>query len=77
MHQNKQSKNHVLIPALIAAIAAYFGFKKKSETLASVAKDLVTRAVDDQTRENHAIFHRSRRKHRRGRKRNFRDRYYE
>jgi hypothetical protein len=52
---NDEGKNHLLIPALIAAIAAYFGFRKKSECLSAVAQDLVGRAIKDQTELNHKI----------------------
>ena len=48
----EEGKNHILIPALIAAIAAYFGFRKKSELLGAVAQDLVTKAIKDQTEVN-------------------------
>jgi hypothetical protein len=66
---HKEGKNHVLIPALIAMVAAYFGFRRKSETLSEVAKELVGKAIQDQTNHN---------KHfpRRKRKRSLRDRYY-
>ena len=77
--QHKKVKEHILIPALIAAAAAYFGFKKKSEKLASVAKDLVERAIDDQARTNQetlALPYKYKRRRARG-KRNYRDRYYE
>lgn len=69
---NKDYKDHALIPALIAMVAVYFGFRRKSETLGEVAKELVERAIEDQTRHNHKPeFRRSRRY-----KRNLRDRYY-
>jgi len=42
----------LLIPALIAAIAAYFGFRRKSENLAEVAKILVGQAIRDQVEHN-------------------------
>ena len=50
---SKHGKDHILIPALVAAAAAYFGFKKKSENISEIAKTLVNRAIKDQTRTNH------------------------
>lgn len=68
----REHKEHILIPALIAMVAAYFGFRRKSETLGEVAKELVGKAIQDQTDHNHkANFRRNRRY-----KRNLRDRYY-
>lgn len=67
---SREHKDHILIPALIAMIAAYFGFRRKSETLGEVAKDLVGKAIQDQT--SHNKYAPSRRK----RKRNLRDSYY-
>ena len=75
---SKEGKDHVLIPVLIAAAAAYFGFKRKSENVSEIAKDLVSRAVKDQVRTNHSDNRTEARKRRSGRhKRNFRDKYYE
>ena len=74
----KEGKNHILIPALIAAVAAYFGFKRKSEKLSDIASDLVSKAIKDQTLENvqqHNVFRRKRRFRNRHR-RNFSDNYY-
>lgn len=51
----KEGKNHILIPALITAAAAYFGYKKKSENISEIAKDLVGRAIKDQVRTNHKV----------------------
>ena len=70
---SKHGKDHILIPALITAAAAYFGFKKKSENISEIAKDLVNRAIKDQTRTNHKVNqHNARRRN----KRNHRDTYY-
>lgn len=75
---SKEGKDHILIPALIAGVAAYFGFKRKSENVSEIAKDLVSRAIKDQVRTNHKDNQREAQKRRRGgHKRNFRDRYYE
>lgn len=74
---SKEAKHHLLIPALIAAIAAYFGFRRKSETLSEIAKDLVGRAIHDQTEHNRKVNQRRvshRPRHRL--RRNLRDRYY-
>ena len=49
---SKEGRHHLLIPALIAAIAAYFGFRRKSESLATVARALVGQAIDDQVQHN-------------------------
>jgi len=72
---SKETKDHILIPALIAAAAAYFGFKGKSENLGRVAKDLVNKAIKDQTQTNHQDNAKEARSKRRY-KRLFRDRYY-
>ena len=74
----KERKEHILIPALIAAIAAYFGFKRKSESLSLVAKDLVNRAIDDQTGTNYEKQEPGyrRKRSRRSSRKSYRDRYY-
>jgi hypothetical protein len=72
---NKQGKNHILIPALITMAAAYFGLQKKSENISEIAKDLVNRAIKDQTRTNHKVNQHNAR-HKRRNKRNHRDTYY-
>ena len=75
---SKEGKDHILIPALIAGVAAYFGFKRKSENVSEIAKDLVSRAIKDQVRTNHEDNRRLAHKRKHGRhKRNLRDRYYE
>jgi hypothetical protein len=81
---SKQGKNHILIPALITAAAAYFGLKKKSENISEIAKDLVNRAIKDQTRTNHKAKQQAKKqaiplphiRRRCLRKRNYRDTYY-
>jgi hypothetical protein len=64
---SERGRDHILIPALITAAAAYFGFKKKSENISEIAKTLVHRAVKDQVRTNH--------KAKRAKKRNYRRSY--
>ena len=49
---SEEGKHHILIPALIAAAAAYFGCRKKSENLGEIAKTMVNMAVKDQVRQN-------------------------
>lgn len=72
----KKGKNHILIPALITAAAAYFGFKKKSENISEIAKDLVGRAIKDQVRTNHNINQRAANKRKKKSfKRNYRLKY--
>lgn len=79
---SEEGKHHILIPALIAAAAAYFGFRKKSENLGEIAKTVVNMAVKDQVRQNNRD---SRNKHenrplrlayKKRNKRNYRDTYY-
>lgn len=72
---SKETKDHLLIPALIAAAAAYFGFKGKSENISEIAKTIVNRAIKDQTRTNqndNQLESRGRRRH----KRSLHDKYY-
>jgi hypothetical protein len=46
---NNDKKQHILIPALLTAAAAYFGFKGKSEQIAEITKQVVTKAINHQT----------------------------
>jgi hypothetical protein len=62
----KEGKHHMLIPALIAAIAAYFGFRKKSEQLSEIAMDLVGRAIHDQKNYNRVVNRRRSKRRRSG-----------
>jgi hypothetical protein len=44
--ENKKS-NELFIPALAGAAIAYFAANKKSNKIANIAKELVTKAIDD------------------------------
>lgn len=52
MSHNQNKTNHILIPALLASAAAYFGFSGKSEQLADVTKQIVAKAIDHQAQKN-------------------------
>ena len=45
-------KQHVLIPALLTAAAAYFAYKGKTEQIADAAKYVINKAIDHQTQSN-------------------------
>jgi hypothetical protein len=51
---SEDKTNHILIPALLAAAAAYFGFKGKSEQIADVTKQVVNKAIAHQTQVNNS-----------------------
>ena len=48
MEEDNQAKNHILIPALLAAVAAYFGFKKSSGELGGITRAAVNMALNHQ-----------------------------
>jgi len=53
-HQKKnsmreQAKTEAIIPTLLAGAAVYFGLSKNSGTLADLAKEAVSRMINDQT----------------------------
>lgn len=79
---SKEGKHHVLIPALIAAAAAYFGFRRKSENLGEMAKAAVDMAVRDQVKQNNRDKQKQREPaqlrlmYKKRNKRNHRDTYY-
>jgi hypothetical protein len=50
---SEDKTNHVLIPALLTAAAAYFGFKGKSEQIADITKEVVGRAINHQVNYNY------------------------
>jgi hypothetical protein len=41
-------KDHILIPALLTAVAAYFGWKKSSESLGGITRTAVNMALNHQ-----------------------------
>jgi hypothetical protein len=45
---SEDKKDHILIPAILTAVAAYFGFKKSSESLGGITKTAVNMALNHQ-----------------------------
>jgi len=50
----EEKSTNLVIPALLAAAAAYFSFEKKGTAIGDLAKEAVGRVINDQTNKKNA-----------------------